>query len=133
MQARARFLQAVRPDTSAQFARPLPPRAERWPTQDFVCSRRRTRCRSFRLIAYLSWLPVRDQKLLSFLRRDLQSHLAALAPNHYLDLFVRPQFAERVGVIVDVFDRRLAELDNYVAGLQTGAFAGRAGPHAVQL
>src|ERR1044071_3027071 len=70
--------------------------------------------------------------LLPFLRRDLQSHLAPIAADQDFDLFAGPQLAERVGVIINVLDRRFAEPCDEVAGLQPGALGGRAGPHAVQ-
>src|SRR4051812_22706265 len=56
--------------------------------------------------------------LLPFLRRDLQHHVAPVAANSDFDFLAAAQFTERVGVIIDVLHRRLAEPRNQVAGLE---------------
>src|SRR5581483_10355969 len=70
--------------------------------------------------------------LLPFLRRNLQHQVAPIAANRDFDFLAAAQFAERVGVIIDVLHRRLAEPRDQVAGLEPCTLGGRAGAHAVE-
>src|ERR1043165_5279894 len=89
-----------------------------------------------RLLAIPNTTPVFPSRsmalLLPFFRRDLQSHLAPVAADHDFDLFAGAQFAERVGVIINILDRRFAEPRDEIAGLQPGTLGGRACAHAVE-
>src|ERR1700730_3526480 len=65
--------------------------------------------------------------------RDLHRHLFAVAPYQSFSLFARPHLAERVGVVVNVLDRRLSKPNDDVPCSQAGSLSRRTRTHAVKL